>query len=92
MNELFIDWDDNDMPVWNPSDMGQWPFGNQLSEEEVLLKEVDDVLFYLDSYLEAELEWMDRMEDEENEDSDAFDDDSDIDVCQRMKVTIPLRN
>ena len=79
VNELFIDWDDNDMPVWNPNDMGQWPFGNQLSEEEVLLKEVDDVLFYLDSYLEAELEWMDRMEDEENEDADAFDDDSDID-------------
>ena len=79
VNELFIDWDDNDMSVWNPNEMGQWPFGNQLSEDEVLLKDIDDVLFYLDSYLEAELEWMDRMEDEENEDSDAFDDDSDID-------------
>ena len=79
VNELFIDWDDNDMSVWNPNEMGQWPFGNQLSEEEVLLKDIDDVLFYLDSYLEAELEWMARMEDEENEDSDAFDDDSDID-------------
>ena len=67
------------MSVWNPNEMGQWPFGNQLSEEEVLLKDIDDVLFYLDSYLEAELEWMDRMEDEENEDLDAFDDDSDID-------------
>ena len=79
VNELFIDWDNNDMSVWNPNEMGQWPFGNQLSEDEVLLKDIDDVLFYLDSYLEAELEWMDRMEDEENEDSDAFDDDSDID-------------
>ena len=59
--------------------MGQWPFGNQLSDEEVLLNDIDDVLFYLDSYLENELEWMDRMEDEENEDSD-IDDDSDIDV------------
>ena len=47
--------------------MGQWPFGNQLSEEEVFLKEVDDVLFYLDSYLESELEWMDALEDLENE-------------------------
>ena len=79
VNELFIDWDDTDMPVWNPNEMGQWPFGNQLSDEEVLLKEVDDVLFYLDSFLEAELEWMDRIEDEENEESD-FDDDSDFDV------------
>ena len=34
VNELFIDWDDNDMSVWNPNDMGQWPFGNQLSEDE----------------------------------------------------------
>ena len=79
VNELFIDWDDNDMSVWNPTDMGQWPFGNQLSDEEVLLNAIDDVLFSLDSYLENELEWMDRMEDEENEASD-IDDDSDIDV------------
>ena len=67
------------MSVWNPNDMGQWPFGNQLSDEEVLLNAIDDVLFSLDSYLENELEWMDRMEDEENEASD-IDDDSDIDV------------
>ena len=60
-------WDENDMPVWNPNEMGQWPFGNQLSEKEVFLKEVDDVLFYLDSYLESELEWMDALEDLENE-------------------------
>ena len=79
VNELFIDWDDNDMSVWNPTDMGQWPFGNQLSDEEVLLNAIDDVLFSLDSYLENELEWMDRLEDEENEASD-IDDDSDIDV------------
>ena len=79
VNELFIDWDDNDMSVWNPNDMGQWPFGNQLSDEEVLLNAIDDVLFSLDSYLENELEWMDRLEDEENEASD-IDDDSDIDV------------
>ena len=59
--------------------MGQWPFGNQLSDEEVLMNTIDDVLFSLDSYLENELEWMDRLEDEENEASD-IDDDSDIDV------------
>ena len=79
INELFVDWDDNDMLVWNPTDMGQWPFGNQLSDEEVLMNTIDDVLFSLDSYLENELEWMDRLEDEENEASD-IDDDSDIDV------------
>ena len=40
-------------------------------------REVEDVLFSLESYLEAELEWMDMMEDEENEESD---NDSDVDV------------
>ena len=77
VNELFVDWDNTDIPVWNPHEMGQWPFGNQLTDEEVLLEEVDDVLFYLDSFLEAELEYMDRIEDEENEESD-FEDDSDF--------------
>ena len=38
---------------------------------------MEDVLFGLECYLEAELEWMDKMEDEENEESD---DDSDVDV------------
>ena len=38
VNELFIDWDNNDMSVWNPNDMGQWPFGNQLSDEEVFFE------------------------------------------------------
>ena len=77
INELFIDWDDDDVKVWSPNEMGQWPFGNQLSEEEVLLKEVDDVLFYLDSYLESELEWMDALENLENEVPE--DVDSDVD-------------
>ena len=79
VNEFYIDWDDSDIPVWNPSELGQWPFGNQLSDEEVLLNAIDDVLFSLDCYLEDELEWMDRIEDEENEESDV-DDDSDFDV------------
>ena len=57
--------------------MGQWPFGNRLSDEEIFAREVKDVFFSLESYLDAEIEWMDMMEDEENEESD---DDSDVDV------------
>ena len=63
------------MQVWSPNEMGQWPFGNQLSEEEVFMREV--VLFYLDCYLESELEWMDALEDLENEVPE--DVDSDVD-------------
>ena len=57
--------------------MGQWPFGNRLTEAEVFMREVDDVLFYLDSYLESESEWMDALEDLENEVPE--DVDSDVD-------------
>ena len=46
-------------------------------QEEVFLQEVDDILFYLDSYLESELEWMDALEDLVNEVPD--DVDSDVD-------------
>ena len=76
VSELYIDWDEDDVPVWSPNEMGQWPFGNQLSEEEVFLKEVDDVLFYLECYLESEIEWIDALEDLENE---APPDDVDVD-------------
>ena len=58
--------------------MGQWPFGNRLSEEELFMREVDDVLFGLECHLEAELDWMDQMENEEDE-LDDIDDDSDYD-------------
>ena len=58
--------------------MGQWPFGNRLSVEEMFYREVDNVLFDLECHLEAELDWMDRMENEENE-LDDIDDDSDYD-------------
>ena len=75
--EFYIDWDEEDVLVWSPNEMGQWPFGNLLSEEEVFLNEVDDVLFYLDSYLESELEWMDALENLENEVPE--DVDSDVD-------------
>ena len=77
VNEFYIDWDEDDVQVWSPNEMGQWPFGNQLSEEEVFMREMDDVLFYLDCYLESELEWMDALEDLENEVPE--DVDSDVD-------------
>ena len=77
VNEIYIDWDEDDVQVWSPNEMGQWPFGNRLTEAEVFMREVDDVLFYLDSYLESELEWMDALEDLENEVPE--DVDSDVD-------------
>ena len=80
INELYIDWDDEDVQVWSPNEMGQWPFGNRLTEAEVFMREVDDVLFYLDCYLESELEWMDAMEDLENEVAEDADDSDDDDV------------
>ena len=67
------------MVEWCPVEMGQWPFGNQLSEEEVFLNEVEEVLFSLESYLDNEIEWMDALEDLENEVAEDADDDSDDD-------------
>ena len=67
VNEFYSDWDEDDVQMWSPNEMGLWPFGNRLTEAEVFMREVDDVLFYLDSYLESELEWMDALEDLENE-------------------------
>ena len=55
--------------------MGQWPFGNRLTEEEVLIREVEDVLFSLECYLEADLEWMDSLDDDAESDDDDSDDD-----------------
>ena len=69
MNGCYLDWE-GDMEEWCQEQMGQWPFGNKLSEEELFNREIEDVLFRLDCYLEAELEWMDRIENEENEESD----------------------
>ena len=78
LNSCYLDWD-AEMEEWSQTEMGQWPFGNQLTEEEVFANEVEDVLVRLDLYLEAELEWMNRVEDEDNEESDD-DSDDDIDV------------
>ena len=69
INGCYVDWD-QEVEEWSPNEMGQWPFVNRLSEEELFLKEVDDVLFLLECYLEAELEWMDRIGNEENVESD----------------------
>ena len=55
--------------------MGQWPFGNMLTEEEVLIREVEDVLFSLECYLEADLEWMDSLDHDAESDDDDSDDD-----------------
>ena len=76
INGCYIDWDE-DVQEWNPNEIGQWPFGNRLTEAEVFMREVDDVLFDLDCYLESELEWMDRMDDEEDAESDEDSDDYD---------------
>ena len=76
INGCFIDWDDEEVQEWDSNLMGQWPFGNRLTESEVFMREVHDVLYGLDYYLEGELEWMDRMDDEINAESD---DDSDDD-------------
>ena len=78
VNGCFLDWE-GDMVEWCSSEMGQWPFGNQLSEEEVFLNEVEEVLFSLESYLDNEIEWMDALEDLENEVAEDADDDSDDD-------------
>ena len=79
VNGCFLDWE-GDMVEWCSSEMGQWPFGNQLSEEEVFLNEVDDVLFSLESFLDNEIEWMDALEDLENEVAEDADDSDDDDV------------
>ena len=81
----YLDWEE-EIVEWCQVTMGQWPFGNRLSEEEVFHREVDHILFDLDSHLEAELDWMDQMENEENE-VDDIDDDSELMTYQRMKVT-----
>ena len=80
------------MVEWCPVEMGQWPFGNKLSEEEVFFNDVEEVLFSLESYLDAEIEWMDAMEDLENEepeDDESSEDEGyntspevDCDVCE----------
>ena len=66
----FIDWEDEEVKEWDATLMGQWPFGNKLTEAEEFMREVEDVLLGLDYYLEGELEWMNRMDEEMEDDSD----------------------
>ena len=95
VNGCFLDWE-GDVVEWCPVEMGQWPFGNKLSEEEVFCNEVEEVLLSLEDYLNAEIERMDAMEDLENEvpeDDDSDDESSedegyntppevDFDICE----------
>ena len=53
-------------------------FWEQTLRRRVIPQGGDDVLLLLECYLEAELEWMDRIGDEENAESDD-DEDSDDD-------------
>ena len=78
INGCYIDWDE-EVQEWSPNEMGQWPFGNRLPEAELFLREVDDVLFDLECYLEAELEWMDSIGDVADAESDDDDSDGDYD-------------
>ena len=77
VNGCYLDWEE-EMEEWCQETMGQWPFGNKLSDEEILDREIENVLFDLECHLEAELDWMDRMDNEEEE-VDDIDDDSDYD-------------
>ena len=77
LNGCYPDWEE-EMEEWCQETMDQWPFGNRLSEKELFIGEVDDVLFGLECHLEAELDWIDQMENEEDE-LDDIDDDSDYD-------------
>ena len=56
INGCFIDWEEEEVKEWDANLMGQWPFGNRLTEAEVFMREVEDVLYRLDYYLEGELE------------------------------------
>ena len=74
INGCYIDWD-GDVQERSQNEMGQWPFGNRRTEEEVLIREVEDVLFSLECYLEADPEWMDSLDDDAESDDDDSDDD-----------------
>ena len=79
INQLdLVDWD-NGIEEWNTMSMGHWPFGNLLSEEGLLQREMMDCLDNLDSVLDFE-EWvMDQEEaalddDDDDDESDESDD------------------
>ena len=77
INGCFIDWED-EIQEWDDRLMGQWPFGNRPTEEEELLREVQDVLLGLEYYLEGELEWMERMDEDMEVESESDSDEDPI--------------
>ena len=66
------------MKEWDANLLGQWPFGNRLTEDEEFEREVEDVLWGLDYYLEGELEWMERMDEEMEAESESDSDEDPI--------------
>ena len=42
INGCFIDWEDEEVKEWNATLMGQWPFGNKLTEAEEFMREMED--------------------------------------------------
>ena len=78
INGCFVDWEEEGVKEWDVSLMDQWPFGNRLTEEEEFEKEVEDVLLGLDYYLERELEWMERMDEEMEAESESDSDEDPI--------------
>ena len=77
-NPELVDWDKG-VEEWQESLMGQWPFGNKPSDEQLAIQEAIDCLECLESYLDFE-EWqMDKIEEQENDDDDD-DDDGVVDI------------
>ena len=63
-NPELVDWDKG-VEEWQESLMGQWPFGNKPSDEQLAIQEAIDCLECLESYLDFE-EWqMDKIEEQE---------------------------
>ena len=59
-NPELVDWDKG-VEEWQESLMGQWPFGNKPSDEQLAIQEAIDCLECLESYLDFE-EWqMDKL-------------------------------
>ena len=76
-NPELVDWDKG-VEEWQESLMGQWPFGNKPSDEQLAIQEAINCLECLESYLDFE-EWqMDKIEEQENDDDDDDDDDDDM--------------
>ena len=86
-NPALVDWDQG-VEEWQESIMGQWPFGNQPSAEELAIQEAVDCLECLESYLDFE-EWqMDQIEEQENDDDDDWSEDEGYDSEEEEEVDV----